>query len=63
MGDQAFDCYAQNENLKWKCTNCALNNISRLVFNSSFPSNLSDIPPENIQRKKAKPLCLSVSNF
>ena len=54
MGDQVFDCYAKNENLEWICMNCALNNISNPVFDSSISSNASDVPPENIQRKKSK---------
>ena len=52
VGDQIFDCYAQNENLEWTCMNFALNNILNSVFNSSISSNTSDIPPENMQKKK-----------
>ena len=59
MGDQVFDCYSKNENLEWICTNCALNNISNSVFDSSISSDAPDVP----QRKKVKHLCISVSNF
>ena len=54
LGDQVFDCYAKNENLEWICTNRALNNISNSVFDSLISPNASDVPPENIQRKKSK---------
>ena len=54
MGDQVFDCYTKNENLEWICTNRALNNISSSVFDSLISPNASDVPPENIQRKKSK---------
>ena len=47
------------KNLEWICTNGALNNISNSVFDSSISSDASDVP----QRKKAKHLCISVSNF
>ena len=40
-----------------------LNNIFNLVFDSSILSNAFDVPPENIQRKKAKHMDVSVTNF
>ena len=52
MGDQVFDCYAKNENLEWRCMNCALNNISNSVFDSSISSYASDVPPETYKEKK-----------
>ena len=63
MGDQVFHCYVQNENLEQICMNFALNNISNSAFNSSISSNASDVPPENIQRKKTKHLHIPVSNL
>ena len=63
MGDQVFNCYTKNENLDWICTNCALNDISYTLFDSSFSSIESDAPTCNIQRKKAKNLRISVMNF
>ena len=54
MGDQVFNCYTKNENLDWICTNCALNDISYTLFDSSFSSIESDAPTCNIQRKKSE---------
>jgi len=62
MGDQVFDSYTHNESLYWECTQCALQNISSTIFDSSISSNESD-EAEFVNKKKYKSLRISVCNF
>lgn len=41
MGEQMFDCFADNENLEWICSKCALRDISDNLFDTSISSNES----------------------
>ena len=56
MGDQVFDCYAEDENLEWICSQCALKDVSYTLFDTSI-YHLKN------QQKKSKQLRISICNF
>ena len=63
MGDQVFDCYAEDENLEWICSQCALKDVSYTLFDTSISSDKSTDSTYNIPKKKSKQLRISICNF
>ena len=64
MSNTIFECYTQNENLSWTCSQCALIDISGTVLNSSISSNGStDTLQQGLPKKKARRLRIFTCNF
>jgi len=62
MGDQVFDCYAENENLEWICSHCALKDVSHTLFDT-FSCDESIDCSFKMPQKKSKQLHISICNF